>query len=164
MRERKKRRSRSNMVLDIRKLYLGGLTCELDAPINIGNPTELDLEIGLCQRVLDAHPNHYDALVTLGEAYTRSGQYQKGLELDLKLAKLRPDNEHIHYNLACSYALAGQADNALRNLSKAVDLGYKDVEHLCKDNDLALLKDDPRFKKLVQKLVEKHAGPRKPKP
>ena len=142
------------MVLDIRKLYLGGLTTDLDARIDIGMPDDLEFEIGFCQRVLESLPTHYDALVLLGGAYTRAGEFQKGLELDLKLAQLKPDNETIHYNLACSYALTGQTDNALCNLSKALDLGYNDVAHLCGDNDLAPLKSDPRFHKLVQKLVD----------
>ena len=95
-------------------------------------------------------------MVVLGDAYTRAGEFQKGLELDLKLAQLKPENETIRYNLACSYALTGQTDNAIRNLSKALDLGYNDVKHLCEDHDLAPLKGDPRFQKLVEKLVEKN--------
>ena len=161
VRQRKKRKSRSNMVLDIRKLYVGGLTVDLDRPIDVGTPTEIELEIGLCQRILDSNPLHYDALVLLGDAYTRNGDYQKGLELDIRLAQLKPENETIRYNLACSYALIGQTDNALKNLSKAVDLGYNDVDHLRNDHDLAALKTDPRFQTLVRKLVERKNTSRK---
>ncbi|HLX62529.1 MAG TPA: hypothetical protein VKX17_14730 [Planctomycetota bacterium] len=137
------------------KLYVGGMTMDFDKSIDIGTPADNQFEIDFFQRILDANPLHYDALLILGEAYGRAGDYGKGLELDLRLAQLKPQNEKVHYNLARSYALNGQTDNALRNLSKAVDLGYKDVEHLCKDHDLAALKTDPRFQKLVQKLVDK---------
>lgn len=155
MRQRKKRKSRSNMTLDIRKLYTGGVTAGLDRPIDVGMPTEIEVEIGLCQRILEKNPLHYDALVLLGDAYTRNGDYLKGLELDIRLSQIKPENETIRYNLACSYALIGQTDNALKNLSKAVDLGYEDVDHLRNDHDLAVLKEDPRFQTLLQKLAEK---------
>lgn len=128
---------------------------EFDKTIDVGAMAESEFEIGFFQRVIDANPLHYDALIELGDAYTRNGDYARGLELDLRLAQLKPDNEMVRYNLACSYALTGQTDNALRNLCKAVDLGYNDVDHLCKDHDLAVLKADPRFQTLVQKLVER---------
>lgn len=105
---------------------------------------------------------HYDALVVLGDAYTRNGDYLKGLELDIRLSQLKPENETIRYNLACSYALIGQTDNALKNLSTAVELGYNDVDHLRNDNDLAGLKADPRFQTLVRKLVERTNTSTKP--
>jgi tetratricopeptide (TPR) repeat protein len=162
VRHRKKSHSRSSIVLDIAKLYYGGLTIDFDRHIDVGSPSEVEIEIGMCERVLESNPHHYDALALLGDAYTRNGEYQKGLELDLRLAELKPDNGVVAYNLACSYALTGQADNALCNLSKAVELGYNDVEQLCMDNDLALLKSDPRFQTLVQKLVDKvEKAPRK---
>ncbi len=130
------------------------MTPGLDRAIDIGMPTEIDVEISLCQGILETNPTHYDALVLLGDAYTRNGDYVKGLELDIRLALIKPENETIRYNLACSYALIGQTDNALKNLSEAVDLGYADVDHLRNDNDLAVLKSDPRFQTLVRKLVE----------
>lgn len=154
MRQRKKRTTRSLIVLDICKLYSGGVSMEFDKAVDIGAFSEDDFEVDFFQHVLAANPVHHDALEVLGDAYRRIGDYEKGLELDLRLAQLKPDNEMVRYGLACSYALAGQTDDALRNLSKAVDLGYKDVEHLCKDHDLAVLKADPRFQNLVQKLVE----------
>ena len=83
--------------------------------------------------------------VLLGDAFTRKGEYQKGLEFDLRLSQLKPENKLIRYNLACSYALTGQKDKALNCLNKAVELGYTDLEHLRKDTDLDTIKSDPRF-------------------
>lgn len=47
MRQRKKRKSRSIMSLDIRKLYTGGVSSDLDRPIDVGIPTDIEVEIGL---------------------------------------------------------------------------------------------------------------------
>jgi tetratricopeptide (TPR) repeat protein len=128
---------------------------EFDRAIDVGNVFEGQFDIEFCQRIIEANPLHYDALMVLGDAYTRNGDYVRKLELDLRLAQLKPESEMVCYNLACSYALTGQTDHALCNLNKAVDLGYNDVEHLCKDHDLAVLKADPRFQVLVRKLVER---------
>ena len=153
VRQRKKRKSRSNLTLDIEKLYANGVTANLDRPIDVVMPSEIETEIAMCESILEANPAHYDALVLLGDAYTRNGDYVKGLELDIRLSHLRPENGTIRYNLACSYALIGQTDNALKNLSTAVDLGYNDFDHLSNDIDLAVLKSDPRFQTLLQKIV-----------
>jgi tetratricopeptide (TPR) repeat protein len=153
VRKRNGRKSRSNLVLDLRKLYMTGLSSDLFKPIDIPIPSEAELEIGMCEEILRANPTHFEALVLLGDAYTRRGEYAKGLELDLKLSKIKPDNKMIRYNLACSYALTGEKEKALSCLNKAVELGYRDIEHLRQDHDLDGIKTDPRFQNLIKKLA-----------
>jgi tetratricopeptide (TPR) repeat protein len=152
VRKRNGRKSRSNLVLDLRKLYLGGLWGDIFKPIDqpVANETEFDIQF--CEDILREHKAHFEALVLLGDAYTRKGDYQKGLELDLRLSSIKPDNNLVRYNLACSYALTGQKEKALLCLNKAVELGYRDVEHLRQDHDLDAVKSDPRFQLLVKKL------------
>jgi tetratricopeptide (TPR) repeat protein len=141
------------MVLDLRKLYVGGLSCDLFKAIDLPIPSESEVEVDICEQVLRANPNHFEALVLLGDNYTRRGEYAKGLELDLRLSRIKPENKLIRYNLACSYALTGEKEKALSCLNKAVELGYDDVEHLRQDRDLEGLKGDPRFLNIVKKLA-----------
>ena len=152
MRKRNGRKSRSNLVLDLRKLYLGGLCPDIFRPIDqpVTNDTEFDIHF--CEDILRQHGTHFEALVLLGDAYTRKGDFQKGLELDLRLSTIKPDNNLVRYNLACSYALTGQKEKALLCLNKAIELGYRDLEHLRQDHDLDTVKSDPRFQLLVKKL------------
>jgi Flp pilus assembly protein TadD len=118
-------------------------------------PTEADFEVEFCENILNANPTqqHLDALLLLGDAYTRKGEYQKGLEVDLKLAVIDPKNQHVQYNLACSYALIGEMDQAIHSLTKAVELGYRDAEHIRNDHDLDGIKNNPDFKSLLNKLT-----------
>jgi Zn-dependent protease len=53
------------------------------------------------------------------------------------------------YNAACSLARAGRTDQALEWLRRALGAGFGDVEQLVKDPDLASLRADPAFAKLV---------------
>jgi tetratricopeptide (TPR) repeat protein len=54
------------------------------------------------------------------------------------------------YNAACSYALAGDAEGALRMLEQAIQAGFTDLDHLDSDSDLDSLRDEPRFQELRQ--------------
>ena len=112
---------------------------------------ELRFEITFYERLVSGKQNFADALIPLANAYTRVGLYEKGLEIDKRLAKLKPNDETIHYNLACSYSLLGITDKALEALEKSFQLGYRDLNHLRKDKDLNNLKNDARFAKLLEK-------------
>jgi Flp pilus assembly protein TadD len=140
-------------LLDLRKLYVGGLCTDIFKAIDLPFPDQADLEIDFCENVLKGNPHHLEAMVLLGDAFTRKGEYEKGLQCDLHLSKLKPDNKLIRYNLACSYALTGQKDKAISCLNKAVELGYTDVEHIRQDHDLDGLKSDPRFQSIIKKMT-----------
>ena len=141
------------MQLDIRKLYGGGFSTDLFRPIDLPLPDEAEFEIEFCEEILRTDANHFAAMVLLGDAYTRKGDYKKGLELDLRLSCIQPENKLIRYNLACSYALTGEKDKAINCLSKAVELGYRDIEHLRQDHDLDAIKSDPRFQNIMNKIT-----------
>ena len=114
-----------------------------------------DFEISFFERLVKDNPNYVDALIPLAEAYTKAGLYDKGLQIDQKLAKLCKDDPVIHYNLACSFALVGEKDEAFQALEKAIGFGYSDFEHLKRDSDLKILRDDPRFQLLISEKPKK---------
>lgn len=64
----------------------------------------------------------------------------------IKKGGLDVDN---YYNAACSYALAGDKENAFKFLSKAIKYGYANTAHLQKDTDLDLLHSDQRWPQMV---------------
>lgn len=56
-------------------------------------------------------------------------------------------NQSAIYNLACMYALKGDRESALHWLEESINAGF-DSDDLKHDDDLASLRDDPRFKKI----------------
>ena len=73
-----------------------------------------------------------------GEAYERAGD--SGWAIGIS-----------YYNAACSWALAGNRERALGNVEKAVGTGFiTDRRGMANDPDLATIKDDPRFRKLLE--------------
>ena len=116
---------------------------------------DADFEIIFYEEILKETPNFIEALTVLGDLYTKAGLWQKGLEVDLKLSRLRPENALVFYNLACSYALLKQTRAALGALTKAIDFGYDDFEHLKGDTDLDNLLKDEHFQQYIKQLEKK---------
>jgi tetratricopeptide (TPR) repeat protein len=91
-------------------------------------------------------PMFVEVLENLGLLYTKNKDYDKGLKIDRKVVRLKPDDEGAHYNLACSLALKKRYTEALRSLQRAVQLGYSDWKWMQKDPDLVELRKRPAYK------------------
>lgn len=112
----------------------------------------LDIEIGFLEGVVRRDPNYVEALQVLGDDYTRRGRLNDGLKVDETLARLRPDDAFVQYNLACSYSLTDQFELAAEALNRALNLGYRDFKWLAQDPDLANLRQHPLYRKLRAKI------------
>src|SRR3972149_5633061 len=84
---------------------------------------DLEFEIRFFEGISRRDPRFVEALQILGDAYTLTGQWKKGLHIDKRLAKLCPDNPLVFYNLACSYSLVNKLDDAFGALRAAINLG-----------------------------------------
>jgi len=116
---------------------------------------DTEFEIHFYENILEDAPNFIQALAALGDLYTKAGYWQKGLEVDVRLSGLKPDDPVISYNLACSYALLNQTRAALNALSKAIELGYDDFRHLRSDRDLENLLKDAHVQAFIKQLEKK---------
>lgn len=116
---------------------------------------DLDFQISFYEGLLKKSPNFIPALFALGEAYTQKNLFKKGLLIDQRLAKLKPDDPVVFYNLACDYSLLNQIEKSLSCLKQALSLGYNDFDYMQKDSDLNNLRRDPRYKQLLFKVKQK---------
>jgi len=105
----------------------------------------LDIEIGFIEGVVRKDPAYVEALQILGDDYTKRGRFDDGLKVDEQLAGLRPQDATVLYNLACSYSLTGQTDEAFHALHRALAAGYDDFKWLAQDPDLESLRKHPRY-------------------
>jgi tetratricopeptide (TPR) repeat protein len=113
---------------------------------------DLDIEISFLAGLTRRDPGYVEALQILGDDYTRRGKFEEGLQVDLRLAQLRPDDPLAHYNLACSYALTDRHDAAFAELNLALDKGYRDFGWLAKDPDLAGFRKHPLYRRLRARI------------
>jgi sugar lactone lactonase YvrE len=87
------------------------------------------------------------------EAY-QLGDFQKFRDIFIEAVKHYPENPAMHYNMACGYALTGNAEKALEVLDKLADKGIDYGAQ--QDGDFSLLHNDERFKVIVAKLEKYH--------
>lgn len=113
---------------------------------------DLDFDITFMEGIIQRNPYNEEALIFLGHAYTARNQYRKGLEIDKRLVRMRPNDPVAFYNLACSYSLLEDVDNAFKALGRAIELGYDDLDHMLRDPHLENLRQHRRFRVLVNKM------------
>lgn len=61
------------------------------------------------------------------------------------------------YQYASGLAVLGHKDGAFEHLEKAIQAGFSNVNQLTSDDDLQLLRDDPRFQALITE-IQKNQG------
>jgi len=83
-------------------------------------------------------------LFQAGDYAAAAGKCREGM-------KLAPRDPTFAYNLACSLARLGKADEALEALARSIQLGYAGADHMAGDEDLASLRGKPRFVELTAK-------------
>jgi putative intracellular protease/amidase len=84
------------------------------------------------------------------------GKLDEALPWHERAAALREKDPQLGaratYNIACVHALKGNKDEAIAALKLTVERGFKSAEHLRRDDDLASLREDQRFKDLLAAL------------
>lgn len=81
----------------------------------------------------------------LAEEPYRRGDYRTAIEIASEGLEQWPDHPVIHYQLACYRALAGDREQALDHLERAVADDARAREWAATDSDLEPLRGDPRF-------------------
>ena len=109
-------------------------------------------ELSILEDSLRFNPENIEILVDLGNLYTKTGRYMKGLKIDKKLVSMIPENPIFHYNLACSFSLLRMIEPSLKALTTAIDLGFEDLELMENDEDLDNIRNESRFKDLLLRI------------
>ncbi len=99
---------------------------------------------------LKLSPNELYPLCNRGITYMKLGKYDEALA-DFNLClELEPGDPSTLYNLACLFSAWGKTDDALAYLEKAIDKDEKYREDAKTDEDFDNIRNDPRFKKLIE--------------
>jgi serine/threonine protein kinase/Flp pilus assembly protein TadD len=108
--------------------------------------------VQLAEKHLELNPDDARALYLSAGALMQLGERQRALEWAGRALALDPEDSGVLYNVACVYALGGQADEAMGCLEKAVQNGFGHRAWLENDSDFDSLRGDPRFQGLVERL------------
>ena len=143
--------------VSVSELTMGELTVAATLQ-TLTSRSQADFEIDFFERILNRNPDHVDVLRALGDLFAEKGWHRRALQIDLRLAALRPRDPAVCYNLACSHALLGHVTEALLALRHALSAGFRDFQTLATDPDLASLRFRPEFAQVLQ-LARQSAGP-----
>lgn len=77
------------------------------------------------------------------------------IQLLAPVPQLAAQLAEAYYNKACALARQGKPEEALAGLTKAVETGFDEAEHIKADDDLEGLRKDPRFVALVEEAAQK---------
>lgn len=102
-------------------------------------------------RAIELMPNYAVAYANRGVAYMQQQKLNKASDDLRKAADLAPGDKSVHYNLTALYCLQGAKDRAFDSLDKALELGFNNYDALRSDPDLSLIRDDPEFRKTLEK-------------
>ena len=124
------------------------------------------------KKALKYAPNSAVTYGNLGTAYLSDQKYKQGAEAYQKALKLDPSvfdttksqliddgssrgqRASVNYYLAKSFAAAGNNQQALICLHKALDAGFKDRRHLLEDKEFEQLRSMPEFQQIIMQLQE----------
>ncbi|HYG01969.1 MAG TPA: tetratricopeptide repeat protein [Chryseosolibacter sp.] len=109
-----------------------------------------DEAIALLTNAVIAKPDYADAFALRGDCYYYLKEYNTAIENYLKAEGLKKGRSS--YNLACTYALSGNINDAFKYLETNLSSEYKlRLSQINVDPDLESLRKDPRWNGLVQK-------------
>ncbi|MDD8042911.1 MAG: hypothetical protein PHC78_03995 [Verrucomicrobiota bacterium] len=129
-----------------------------DRPLHRMTAQQRQFELKFFEDLRRELPNDINVLKALAELYTEHGKYHEGLAIDRLLAYQLPQDPSVHYNLACSFSLTGDLEEAVRALKHAIRNGWHDYRLLMKDPDLKALRTSPLFAE-VQRLIARQSRP-----
>lgn len=107
-------------------------------------------------KAIEISPNYAEAYSDRGVVYMQQKKYNKA-EMDLKkAAELSPKDPYVLYNLTALYSIEKKNDLALDYLDQALKNGFDNYDVLRptgknSDPDLANIRKDPEFKKVLEK-------------
>jgi SagB-type dehydrogenase family enzyme len=91
-------------------------------------------------------------LLQRAQALAMQGRPREAAEAAERAFSLGPANRIDYYQIACQWALAGDANAAFRDLDLAAGAGWTDVKTLAEDTDLKSLHADKRWSALAARI------------
>ncbi len=101
------------------------------------------------EQQIDLVPEDVRARILLACDHAYFGNKTDAAQQLEKAVAMRPNDANTLYNAACAYGILEMKAEALAMLKRAAQSGFSDIEWASRDMDLACLRDDEEFKRLI---------------
>ena len=108
--------------------------------------------VKIAEEVLQLNPGNVRALYMGANGLVALGERQKGLEWLQSALMLDPKDSMMLYNAGCIYALCKMVEEAISCMEQAFRHGLSQKQWYLNDTNLDILRDDPRFQKLLDAM------------
>jgi non-specific serine/threonine protein kinase len=112
-------------------------------------------EIEVLEQQLRVVPEDARARILLAADYAFTSRAEDAVRELEKAVDLRPNDSNILYNAACTYGALKRKGEAIELLRRAKRAGYKNIEWVRRDPDLACLHGEPEFERLFDSSASK---------
>ncbi len=103
------------------------------------------------EKHVQLHPDDSRALLFGATAHLQAGNRNTCLEWVNRALAITQDEPITFYNAACNYSLAGEVDEAIKYLEKALTSGMAQKDWIRNDSDLDPIRQDPRFQAFMRR-------------
>ena len=100
------------------------------------------------------HPESPRAYYLGSGIYFELGDRAEGMRWVDNALRVDPLDPGVHYNVACTLAVAGENERALDHVERAMELGFAGMKWLASDPDLIGIRDHPRFQEAIKKALD----------
>ncbi|MDE3246089.1 MAG: adenylate/guanylate cyclase domain-containing protein, partial [Acidobacteriota bacterium] len=108
--------------------------------------------LALVEQRLERAPDDVRARYLGANALVALGEREKGLAWARMARSMDPDDPMLLYNLGCIHALAGETEEALDCLDRAVAGGLSQKDWILHDGDLDSIRAHPRYQGLIASM------------
>jgi TolB-like protein/Flp pilus assembly protein TadD len=106
--------------------------------------------VSVVEKHLEWNPDDARALHLGAGSLMVAGDTERGLLWLERALEIDPNDSVVLYNVACNMATIGETDKALDYLERAIEIGTVSEAWMRNDEDLASLRELPRFQALIQ--------------
>ena len=104
--------------------------------------------VGVLEKQLEIVPEDVRARALLAGFYAAFQREDDAIRQIQTAVALRPGDANVLYNAACTYCVLGRKEEGLNTVKQAFAAGYGNRDWASRDPDLAILRDDPEFRRL----------------
>ena len=109
-------------------------------------------QVKLIAQHLELNPDDPRACILGAVANAIIGDKENAVEFIKRGIQVDPDDPMLLYNVACTYAQLGMKEESLDALEHSVEKGWGDKAWIEHDSDLDSIRENPRYKAIVQAM------------